>query len=207
MVDFLKDLSDWVLDFADSDWAAPALAINSFFESIFFPVPPDPLLIGISIRQPEAALWLAALTTVSSVAGAVGGHWLGRRFGRPLLYRLVAEHRVAAVERMVKRHGAWAVLVAAFTPIPYKVFAISAGVMDLNMRTFITASLIGRGARFFILGGLLFFYGESVEKFIDENFDIITIGASVALVVGLGVLLFFARRRRARNVVGRARRL
>ena len=201
MIDLLRELSDWIVGFADSDWSTLVLAVNSFAESIFFPVPPDPLLIGISIRQPETALWLAALVTVTSVAGAVVGHWLGRRLGRPLLYRLVSDKRIAKVEGMVERHGTWAVLIAAFTPLPYKVFAISAGALGLNLRPFIIASLIGRGARFFILGGLLFAFGESIEEFIDENFAILTIAVVVALVAGLSILTVLARRRRTRKAV------
>ena len=202
MVDLFKDLSDWVLRFADSDWSALILAVTSFFESIFFPIPPDALLIAIGIRHPETAVWLAALVTASSVAGAVVGHWLGRRFGRPLLYRLVRRDRVETVETMFSKYGAWAVLLAAFTPIPYKVFAISAGVLDLDRRTFIFASLIGRGARFFSLGILLLVFGESIGEFIDDNFELITLGAGVALLAGVGLVVIIMRIRRARDAVG-----
>ncbi len=162
MIDLFRELSDWTAGFAESDWSALILAIAAFTESIFFPVPPDPLLIAIAMPQPHAALWLAALVTASSVAGAVVGHWLGLRFGRPLLYRFASRKKVEAVEALFQKYGAWAVLVAAFTPIPYKVFAICAGVLDLNRRTFIIASIIGRGARFFIIGGLIFAYGEEI---------------------------------------------
>ena len=200
MIDLFSDLSEWIVDFADSEWATLILALNSFSESIFFPVPPDLLLIGISILKPDLALWLAALVTVSSVLGAVVGHWLGQRFGRPLLYRFVAETKVAAVERMFKKYGAWAVLMAAFTPIPYKVFAIAAGVLDLDRKTFIVASLIGRGARFFILGGLIFIFRDSIEEFVTsnfQNFQMLTIGLAAVLVMGLGIVAIVARRRRA----------
>ena len=179
-----------------------ALALTSFVESIFFPIPPDPLLIGIGIRQPEMAIWFAALVTVSSVAGAVVGHWLGRRFGRPILYRLVSAEKVETVERMFKKHGAWAVLLAAFTPIPYKVFAISAGMLDLDRRTFVLASLVGRGGRFFAIGALLFVFGESIEEFIVGNFELLTVAAAAALVVGLGIVAVVSRRRRARGAAG-----
>ena len=197
-----ESLSDWVIAFADSDWSALALAITSFLESIFFPVPPDPLLIGISIRQPESALWLAGLTTVSSVAGAVVGHWLGHQFGRPILHRLISEGRVAAAERLFSRHGAWAILLAAFTPIPYKVFAITAGILDLDRRTFIIASLVGRGGRFFAIGALLFVYGESIEGFIGDHFQVITVGAGGTLIAVVVALAIFSRRRLARKPAG-----
>ena len=199
MFELLKSLSDWTLGFADSDWSTLALAVDSFIESIFFPIPPDPLLIAIGIRRPEMAIWLAGLATVSSVAGALVGHWLGGRFGRPLLYRLVSTRKVEPVERLFRKYGAWAVLMAAFTPIPYKVFAISAGILDLDRRTFIIASLVGRGARFLTLGALLYAYGDSVEEFIDDRFELIVVATSVAMAVGLGIAAIIVRRRQAKG--------
>ena len=202
MIDLLRDLSDWVVGFADSDWSVLILAVNAFTESIFFPIPPDPLLIGISLRQPEIALLLAAIATASSVAGAMVGYWLGHRLGRPFLYRLVARKRVDAAKAVFKKYGGWAVLMAAFTPIPYKVFAISAGILGLNMRTFVIASLIGRGARFFMLGGLLLAFGEDIEEFIDSNFEMLTLAIGGALVVALGIIVIIVWRRRVRGVAG-----
>ena len=188
--------------FADSGWAILILATTSFTESIFFPIPPDVLLIPISLQQPKAALGLAALVTISSVAGAVVGHWLGQRFGRPLLYRLVSESKVERVERLFQRYGAWAILVAAFTPIPYKVFAISAGMLDMDRRSFILASMVGRGARFFILGGLIFAFGENIQSFLDDKFEMITVVAAVGLVIALGIMAVIIRRRHAKNAAG-----
>ena len=202
MFELLRDLSDWTADFADSSWAVLILAIGSFSESIFFPIPPDPLLIGMSLRNPESALWLAALVTASSVAGAVGGHWLGKRFGRPLLYRLVSHAKVDRVERLFTKYGVWAVAIAAFTPIPFKVFTISAGMIGMDRRSLIIASVIGRGARFFLLGGLLFAYGESIEQFIDDNFELLTLAALGALAVGVAAAALIMRLRRARTPVG-----
>ena len=199
MIDLLRELSEWTAGFAESDWSALILAVAAFTESIFFPVPPDPLLIAIAIPQPHAALWLAALVTASSVAGAVVGHWLGLRFGRPLLYRFASRKKVEAVEALFQKYGAWAVLVAAFTPIPYKVFAISAGILDLNRRTFILASIVGRGARFFIIGGLIFAYGEEIQEFIDTNLEVVTVSTTAAVVVAAVVVAIIVQRRRVRG--------
>lgn len=201
MIELFRSLSDWMLDFADSDLAILILAISSFTESIFFPIPPDPLLIGIAVRQPENAIWLAALVTVSSVAGAFVGHWLGKRFGRPILRRIVSEKKIAAVEGMFSKYGAWAILVAAFTPIPYKVFTITAGMLGMDRRSFIIASLIGRGARFFLIGGLILVFGDEIEVFIEDNFELMTLAFTAALIVGLAIFLV-VRRRRAGNTAG-----
>ena len=194
---FLRDLADWVEGFAGTDWAAPVLAATAFFESIFFPIPPDPLLIAISIPQPNMAIWLALLVTLSSVAGAAVGHLIGRRFGHPLLYRMFKREKIERVECLFKRYGAWTILVAAFTPIPYKIFAIAAGVLDMDRRTFLIASLIGRGARFLLIGALVMAFGEQVQSFLDDNFEILTLAAAGGLVLAAGAFLLIYRRRRA----------
>ena len=155
MIDLFHDLSEWTVGFASSDWAVLALAVTAFAESIFFPIPPDPLLLGVALARQDQAIWLALLVTVSSVAGAVVGHWLGGKLGRPLLTRLFSDMIVAKTEHWLERYGVWATLLAAFTPIPYKVFAISAGVLKLDRRTFVLASLVGRGVRFVTIGVLV----------------------------------------------------
>ena len=201
MIDLYHRLSDWVVGFAESDWAVLILAVNSFTESIFFPVPPDVLLIGIAVLEPERALWLAGIVTVSSVAGAVVGHWLGQLWGRPLLHRLVSPAKTESVERLFRKYGVWAILLAAFSPVPYKVFAILAGVLELDRRSFILASAAGRGARFFAIGVLIFFYGEEMEGFIGDNFEILTLAVTAAALLVLGVVLT-ARRRRNSDAEG-----
>ncbi len=195
MTHILSELTGWVVGFADSDWSFLALGLLSFSEAIFFPIPPDPLLIGISVLRPEAALWLAAIATLSSVGGALVGHWLGSRLGAPLLHKFVAARHVESAERMFARYGAWAVALAAFTPIPYKVFAITAGALNQDRRSFILASLIGRGARFFLLGGLMFAYGDSIEQFIDDHFQTLTIAIAAALVAGVAAVLIAVKLR------------
>ena len=195
MTDILSELTGWVVGFADSDWSFLALALLSFSEAIFFPIPPDPLLIGIAVIRPEAALWLAAIATTSSVGGALVGHWLGRRLGAPLLHKFVSSRHVESAERMFVKYGSWAVALAAFTPIPYKVFAITAGALKHNLRSFILASLIGRGARFFLLGGLLFVYGESIEQFIVDHFQTLTLAIAATVVVGVAVVLIVVKLR------------
>ena len=197
MRDLLHDLKDWMLEFADGEWALGALLLLTFSESTFFPIPPDPLLIAIGVANPSSAVWIAALATIASVAGAFVGHFLGRRVGRPLLYRLVSESKVARAEALFNKYGAWAILVAAFTPIPYKVFTILAGVLNLPIRPFLLASLIGRGARFLTIGVLIYLFGESIQDFIDQQFELLTIAAAAGLVVVLAGYLVYRRVRSA----------
>ena len=177
MIEWLHDLSEWVVGFAGSDWAVLALAVTAFAESIFFPILPDPLLVAVALARQDLAIWLALLVTVSSVAGAVVGHWIGGKFGRPVLLRLFSEEVVEKTEHLLERYGVWATVLAAFTPIPYKVFAIAAGVLRLDRRIFVLASLVGRGLRFV------------------TNFELVTVAVGLVSVAGLGAWAIMHRRR------------
>ena len=199
MIELLKELSTWVTGFADSPWAVLILVVNSFTEAIFNPVPPDPLLIAMSFLHQNLALVYAALVTAASVLGALVGHWLGQRYGRPLILKFISEKKVDRVEQLFQSYGMWVILVAAFTPIPYKVFAVTAGVMELDRRTFLVASIVGRGARFFLLGGLIFFFGQSIQGFLESRFEEVTIFFSVLLIVAVVVGYFYLRWRRAKE--------
>jgi len=200
MIELIRSFSHWVEGFADSPWAIVILVVNSFTESIVNPIPPDPLLIGMSFINPNLALLYAALVTISSVLGALVGHWLGLRFGRPLVLKFIAAKKVDRVEAMFQKYGSWAVLIAAFTPIPYKVFAITAGVLEMDRRPFIVASIIGRGARFFLLGGLILFFGEAIQKFIETRFELLTVLFSILLILSLALGFLFIRWRRAKGI-------
>ena len=198
MFDLLHDLSDWTLSLAESEWALVLLALVAFSESIFFPIPPDPLLIAIGIADPSMAIWAAALATLASVAGGVVGHYLGRRVGRPLLNKFVSEDKIARAESLFEKYGAWAILAAAITPIPYKVFTILAGIMNLRMRPFLLASLVGRSIRIMTVGVLIYLFGESVREFIDHNFELLTVGAMGMMIV-MAVAYLVVRRMRFRT--------
>lgn len=199
MSELLTELAHWTDGFAQSDWASVLLFLLAFSESIFFPIPPDPLLIAIGIAKPGSAIWLAGLVTAGSVAGALVGHTLGNRLGRPVLNRFVSDHRLGPAESLFEKFGVWAIIIAAFTPIPYKVFAILAGVMKLPIRPFLLASLIGRGARFFLIGVLIFVFGESIQSFFDDYFMWITIAVGLGVVAVVAAAFVWSRTRKAKS--------
>jgi membrane protein YqaA with SNARE-associated domain len=182
-MDFFHDLALWFQSFAESDWSVVALFVGAFSESIFSPIPPDPLLIPMSVLNPSLAIWFGVVATLASVIGGVVGYWLGSRFGRRLIYKLMSENRVRSAESLFDKYGAWAVLVAAVTPIPFKVFTILAGILGLEMKMFILVSIIGRGLRFMSLGVLLFIFGEEIQGYIDRHFQ------NLSILAGLGVLV------------------
>lgn len=192
---------------AVSAWATDALLplggwgllLVSFAESSFFPIPPDVLLIPLVLASPKLALWYAALCTASSVAGGVFGYFIGRRAGRKILLRLTSEERIAGVERLFARWGGWAVGIAAFTPIPYKVFTIAGGLFRVSGTAFLLASVIGRGGRFFLEAFLLQRYGRPMVAFFARNFELLTFGITLAIVLGYWL---FTQVRRAVSPAG-----
>ena len=163
----------------------------SFAESSFFPIPPDVMLIPMSLASPSRAWWFASLTTLASVAGGLLGYTIGY-FAFDAIEPLLRDSRYwdsyqVAVD-WFDRWGFWAVFVAGFSPIPYKVFTIAAGAMSMALLPFTLASLIGRGARFFLVAGLMAWGGARMEAALHRYVD--RLGwATVAMLVA-GVLIY-----------------
>jgi len=151
----------------------------AFMESSFFPIPPDLLLIPLCLLNPAAALWFALICTAGSVFGALFGHWMGEKGGRPLLEKFVSGYKIEMVERYFAKYGAWAIGIAALTPIPYKVFTITSGILRFRVPKLIIASVIGRGARFFAEATIIMIWGEGIIAFMSKYFEIITLIAVV----------------------------
>lgn len=159
------------------------LLVLAFVESSFFPVPPDVLLLPMSIAQPQRAILYAALCTFASVAGAYLGYVLGHLIGQPLLNRFASQATIGKVERMFRDYGMWAVVIAGLTPIPYKVFTISAGCFSMNVPRFLFASVIGRGMRFFLEAIFIIAFGQQAIEFLSRNFSWITIVVAAMLIL------------------------
>jgi len=163
------------------------LFILAFMESSFFPIPPDVLLIVLTLAKPEYALFYALICTVGSVLGALLGYWIGRVGGQPLIKKLFKESTVEKVHNLFQKYEAWAIGIAGFTPIPYKVFTILGGVFYINIPKFIIASVISRGLRFLIVALLVGWFGQSAIDFINNNFEIATI-LLVLIIIGCYIL-------------------
>ena len=194
-MELLSDLIHWVLAWAQSPWGGLVLFVLAFWESSFFPIPPDGLLIALGAGNPAFALGFAAITTAGSLLGATLGYWIGLKGGRPLLERFFAKQRIQYVERQYQKRDIWAVTIAAFTPIPYKVFSIGAGAFRLNFKRFMLASLIGRAGRFFLVGALITVFGEPIQAAIEQYLDWLALAFVVLLVLGFLVMHYVARER------------
>lgn len=182
----IKRFYDWVLGWADSKWGAVALFVLAFAESSFFPIPPDVLLIALCLGAPSRSFRYAITCTVASVLGAMAGYGVGSLLWHsvdhlfiPAVFSAEAFAKVAAI---YNEWDFWAVFTAGFTPIPYKIFTITAGVFEINFVMFILASIVGRGMRFFLISWLIWRFGAPIKTFIDKYFNILAILFTVLLV-------------------------
>lgn len=159
------------------------LFILAFMESSFFPIPPDLLLIVLVLADPSKAMFYALVCTLGSVIGGMFGYFIGLKGGLPILHKFVKEKKIRKVHYYFNKYEAWAVGIAGFTPLPYKVFTISAGVFYINFKKFVLASIIGRGGRFFLEATLLMMYGQAMVNFINDYFGILSIVGVIILIV------------------------
>ncbi len=170
-----------------SQYGIIGLIIIAFSESSFFPIPPDLLLIPLSIGQPGLAIFYALVTTASSVAGAVFGWWIGKRFGRKVLRKIVSDGIIKKADEYFEKYGGQSLAIAGFSPIPYKVFTILSGISNVRLRDVILWSLLGRGTRFLLEGLVILVLGKSAESFISQYFTWITglIVIVILLIAGI----------------------
>lgn len=190
----VRRLYDWVLSWAESPYGLAALAVISFAEASFFPIPPDVLLIALVLGAREKWIKLALVCSLASVAGAIAGYAIGAGLWAAVdqfFYSYVpgfTPEKFAYVEGLYNEYGFWVVFAAGFTPIPFKVITITAGAFALNIPMFLLASTLSRSARFFLVAFLLHRYGEPIRKFIDKWFNLLAIGFTVLLIGGFVLL-------------------
>jgi membrane protein YqaA with SNARE-associated domain len=186
-----KKLYDWTMSLAGSRHAPLALGAIAFAESSFFPVPPDVILVPMSLAEPKRAWYYAALCTVASVAGGALGYAFGALFydtiGQWLISIYGYGEKMEAMRAFYAQWGAVFILVKGLTPIPYKLVTIVSGLMAYNFPLFIILSLITRGARFFILAAALNHFGDPIRKKLESHFGLFMGGLAAIVVVGFVV--------------------
>lgn len=184
----VRRLYDWVLSWADTPHGATALFLLAFAESSVFPVPPDVLLIALCIGRPDRGLRFAVICSVGSVLGGVAGYGIGV-FASDLGREIIAwfgPHYLRTAEDAFAQHGGWAVAIAGFTPVPYKVFTIASGIFheQISLPVFVTASVLSRSARFLLVAGLIRVFGPPIKALIDRWFNVLSIVFVVLLLGG-----------------------
>jgi len=199
----LRKLYDWVLHWAETPYGPIALFILAFAESSFFPIPPDALLIALVLGATTKAFRFALNCTIASVLGALFGYTIGHflwwtpsnEFTSIAMFFFnnipgFTEKLFFDVQKMYDQYNFWIVFTAGFTPIPYKVITISAGAFNIDIIMFVIASVISRGARFFIVAFLIWKFGPQIRNFIDKYFNWLAIAFTVLLIGGFVVIKY-----------------
>lgn len=190
----LRKLYDWVMGLAAHKRAQWILGAVAFTESAFFPIPPDVMLVPMTLANRKRAWWYAFLCTVASVLGGIFGYVIGallfETIGQPLVAFYGMEKGFETLKTWFDNYGLIIVFVAGFTPIPYKVFTISSGLTGLSLPLFIIGSVVSRGLRFFIVCGLIYWFGPPIKAFIEKYLGILTLVGSAALIGGFVLLKY-----------------
>lgn len=193
----LRKLYDWVLHWADTPHGPAALFLLSFAEASFFPVPPDVLLIALALGARKRAFRFALTCSSASVLGALFGFsighflwWTGEGAFSPIalfFFEIIPGFTESTFQALRVKYDVWnfwIIFTAGFTPIPFKIFTISAGAFDINLFMFFIASTISRTARFFLIGGLIWKFGDPIRGFIDKYFNWLALLFTVLLFGG-----------------------
>lgn len=192
----VRRMYDWVLHWADTPYGVIALFILAFAESSFFPIPPDVLLIALAISKPQKAFFYALVCSVASLTGGALGYGIGWGVWEAVqgfFYSYIpgfTPERFAEVGSLYEKYNFWVVFTAGFTPIPYKIITISAGVFKINFIVFLIASVIGRSARFFLVSALIYYFGERIKGFIDKYFNLLSLAFVLLLILGFLVVKY-----------------
>ncbi len=183
---------EWTLKWAEHKFAPGILALLTFCESVFFPIPPDVLLAPMVLAKPEKAWRFASLTTVSSIIGGSVGYLLGYLMFEPWIQPLITQFgyqgRFDTAMNWFSEWGVWVVFIAGFSPIPYKLFTVSAGFLQMAFLPFLFASAIGRGLRFFLVAGLIKLGGSAMEKSLRKWVDVLGWGLVALIIIAYFIL-------------------
>lgn len=188
---------DWTLSWADRPGGVRALFALAVVESSVFPIPPDVLGMALCAGKPKRSFYFAAVCSVGSVLGGVLGYAIGMWLWEQTsvyFFRFVPGFTPEVFEKvrvLYETNAFWVVFTAAFTPIPYKVITIAAGVFHISFPVFLIASVIGRSLRFFLWAGMIYFFGPAVKQWIEKYFEIAVTAFTVLLLGGFWVLSRF----------------
>ncbi len=184
----LRRIYDVCMEWIESPYGVWALFIIAFVESSFFPLPPDVFLIALCIAVPTKSFKYAAICAVGSVLGGAFGYGLGvwamDSVGQQIMHVYGLSEKYETVQHLYQKYDAWAVGAAGFTPLPYKLFTITAGAFKVNFPTFLLASLLSRSARFFLVAAIIWKFGAPVKVYIEKYFNLLSIVFMILLVGG-----------------------
>lgn len=181
-----------VIGWARHRHASYYLTATSVAESSFFPVPVDVLLAPMVLARRDKAWWYATLATVGSVAGAVVGYYIGLflfdQVAQPIIDLYNFQEKFVYVQSLFNEYGVWIIFIAGFSPVPYKVFTITAGVVGMPLLPFILTSLVARGARFFLVAGLVYAGGDKIDAVLKKRVE--QIGWASVVIIVLAAIIY-----------------
>lgn len=190
-----KPLYDWTLKLSASPRAPRALAVISFSESSFFPVPPDVMLVPMVMAKPQKARNYALICTIASVLGGLAGYAIGALLYDTLGLWLIRLYgygdRMEAFRQLYQEHGHWIILIKGFTPIPFKIITIASGLAGYDLLWFVVLSLITRGARFFLVAGVMNRFGGPLRRIIENHLSVIGIVSILAIIGGFVIAKYY----------------
>ena len=186
----LRRLYRWCVGWGEHPHGTKALCLFSMIESIFFPIPVDPLLIAMGTGRPKKSLYFAFWATLFSVIGAFGGYALGALFWNLLEGYLITDSgqlpsSFQVAQGMFEENVIWAMVLAGFTLLPFKVFTVAAGLFGVHLFPFFIGCLIGRSGRFFFIGTLIYFFGPKIKQVIETHFEILCLLLGALLICGV----------------------
>lgn len=181
-MEIIQSIIDWTWN-VFGRFGAFGMFIVAFTEASFSPVPCEVLLIPLCLADPSNWLLYATFCVLGSVTGAVAGYYIGVLGKKTILERFFSKEKIHKVHKMYDKHGSLAVFIGSFTPIPYKIFTVSAGVFYINFKKFVAMVTLGRGLRFYAMAYLLYLYGEVMLDFMNKYFDLATLLIVVFLVI------------------------
>ena len=192
--DLLNNLIEWTKHtFVPLGW--PGLFLLAFIESFIFPVPPDVLIIILTLANPDQWWFFALIATIGSTLGGMMGYLIGYIGEKTFFEKLISKDKLEKAHNLFEKYEVGAIFIAGFTPVPYKVFTIAAGLFYINFKNFVLASIASRGLRFFLVAFLVYSYGEKIIVFISRYFEIITITIGIILIL----VLYFVYYKKDRN--------
>ncbi|MFO1072659.1 MAG: YqaA family protein [Geminicoccaceae bacterium] len=190
----LRRTYDWMMAQASGPHAERALAVVAFLESSIFPVPPDAMLVPMVLARPQQAWRIALVATAASVVGGLFGyaigHFLFETLGAWIIQLYGLGDKFDAFRATWNEWGVWIILIKGLTPIPYKLVTIASGLAGFNIWVFLLASILTRGARFFLVAALLRYFGTPIRSFIEQRLTLVTTGFAALIVLGFVALRY-----------------
>lgn len=199
----LKKMYAWILKWAETPYGPMALFILAFIESVFFPIPPDILLIALALGSIKKSFRFALFCTIGSVSGAFVGYAVGHfawisangeftDFAKFFINNIpgFSINLFNNIKTLYNQWDFWIIFIAGFTPIPYKVFTVTSGVFDINLLMFFIASFVSRGVRFFFIAWLIWKFGPGIKLFLEKYFNILALGITACLIGGFVVIKY-----------------